>query len=347
MRVVEQGRLAVAGKVAGVVRKLLIVAVLGVAIFFAGRALGWWGAEEAQGELTLYGNVEINEVELAFRTGGRLERLLVDEGDIVAEGDLLAELDRGPLEARLAGVDARLAAADAAVARDRSGSRPQEIAGARARLADARSTLAEATRQYDRRAALIDRGFISKAEVDTARAAVETAQARVADAEAGVSLAREGTRVEDRAMSRADRQAIEAERTLARTDLADTRLLAPSRGQVVTRIREVGSIVDSGQPVLSLALTQPVRVRAYIAEGDLSQIAPGMRARVRVDGIDTPFDATIGAIATTAEFTPKSVETEAMRADLVYRVRLIVTDPEGRMRQGQPVTVTFPQLRKD
>ncbi|MEB3415157.1 HlyD family efflux transporter periplasmic adaptor subunit [Alteriqipengyuania sp. WL0013] len=334
-----------AGKARGALRKILIVAALGAAIFFAGRAFGWWGAAEAESELKIYGNVEINEVELAFRTGGRIERLLVDEGDVVSEGDLLAQLDRGPLEAQLAGVDARLAAADAAVQRDRSGARPQEIAGSRARLADARAQLEEARRQYDRRAALIDRGFISKAEVDTARAAVQAAEARVADAEAAVSLVQAGERPEDRAMSRADRQAIEAERALAQSDLSDTRLLAPSRGQVITRVREAGSIVQAGQPVVSLALTEPVRVRAYIAQGELAKIAPGMAARVHVDGIEQPFSATVGAIATTAEFTPKSVETEAIRADLVYRVRLTVKDPQGRLRQGQPVTVTFPDAR--
>jgi HlyD family secretion protein len=124
--------------------------------------------------------------------------------------------------------------------------------------------------------------------------------------------------------------------------MTDTALVASEPGQVLTRAREVGSIVQPGETVLTVSLTQPVRVRAYVAEPDLPKIRPGMAVRVTVDGSDKTWPATISHISPTAEFTPKTVQTEQLRTDLVYRLRLVVTDPKGDLRQGQPVTVIVP-----
>lgn len=322
-------------------RLLAVGAVLLTGLWYGGQALGWWGKPD-DGQLRLYGNVEIREVQLGFRVGGRIERILVDEGDRVVPGQILAELDRRPLQDRLAGAEARLDAASAGAAREVAGSRPQEIAAAGAGVADAQAALAEARRQFERRKMLAGKGFMSKAELETAEAAVSAAQARLDAARAAFSLMREGSRVEDKAASSATRAAVLAERQAVQTDIGDAVIRAAEPGQVLTRAREVGAIVHGGQTVLTLALTQPVRVRAYVAEPDLPKIAPGMKVRVRVDGSDKEWDATIGFISAVAEFTPKTVQTEQLRTDLVYRVRLTVADPKGDLRQGQPVTVTIP-----
>jgi len=118
-------------------------------------------------------------------------------------------------------------------------------------------------------------------------------------------------------------------------------LRAPSAGQVLSRVREAGAIVQPGEIVYSVALTQPVRVRAYVAEPDLPKVRPGMRVTVHTDGTRKTWLATIGYISPTAEFTPRTVQTEDQRADLVYRVRLTVDDPKNELRQGQPVTVAL------
>jgi HlyD family secretion protein len=149
-------------------------------------------------------------------------------------------------------------------------------------------------------------------------------------------------RAEDRVVSEASRSAAFADRRAVQTDLSDARIIAAEQGQVLTRARETGAIVQPGQTVLTVALTQPVRVRAYVAEPDLPKIRPGMTVNVSVDGSDKRWPAKIGYIAPVAEFTPKTVQTEQLRADLVYRVRLTVDDPKGELRQGQPVTVFVP-----
>lgn len=317
------------------------VLVLFAALFFAGRALGWWGGD-GRSELKLYGNVEIREVQLGFRVGGRIAELLVDEGDRVNAGQVLARLDTRPLAERLASAEARLEAASASVARDAAGNRPQQVREARAALASAEAALVEARRQHERRRELLASGFVSRADFQTSEAALAAAQARTEAARATLSLAEEGPRAEDRAITRASRDAVAAERAAVRTDLADAEIRAAEPGQVLTRAREAGAIVQPGETVLTLALTQPVRVRAYVAEPDLPSVRPGMTVTVTVDGTDRTWPATIGFISPVAEFTPKTVQTEQLRADLVYRLRLTVRDPGSDLRQGQPVTVIVP-----
>lgn len=318
--------------------------VLAAILMFIGKSLGWWSTDD-KAELKLYGNVEIREVQLGFRVGGRLAQLLVDEGDRVVAGQALARLDTNPLRDRLAGADARVAAAEAGVARDAAGSRPQQIKEARAALADAEAALIEARRQHDRRSALLAKGFVSRAEYQSSEAALAAASARTEAVRAGLSLVLEGPRREDRAVNLASRAAIMAERQSVRTDISDSELRAAEKGQVLTRAKEQGAIVQPGETVLTMTLTQPVRVRAYIAEPDLPKVRPGMNAKVSVDGSDKVYTARLGFISPVAEFTPKTVQTEELRADLVYRLRLTVDDPAGELRQGQPVTVRIVPAR--
>ncbi|MGE4305820.1 MAG: HlyD family efflux transporter periplasmic adaptor subunit, partial [Novosphingobium sp.] len=133
--------------------------------------------------------------------------------------------------------------------------------------------------------------------------------------------------------------AAQAARAQAATALADTTLLAPSTGTIIARVREPGSMVVSQSPVYSLSLDRPVYVRAYVGESDLGRIAPGMRVRVRSDSSDKTYQGQIGFISPRAEFTPKTVETTDLRTDLVYRLRIVVTNADAALRQGMPVTI--------
>jgi HlyD family secretion protein len=123
---------------------------------------------------------------------------------------------------------------------------------------------------------------------------------------------------------------------------ADADLIAPNDGIILTRARERGAIVQAGETVFTLTLTSPVWVRTYVNERDLGLIRPGMPASVTTDSApDRPYPAFIGFISPTAEFTPKTVETRELRTDLVYRLRVVVNNPDAGLRQGMPVTVTL------
>ncbi len=128
----------------------------------------------------------------------------------------------------------------------------------------------------------------------------------------------------------------------AQTDLEDTKIFAPNDGHVLTRIREPGSIANFGEPIITVSLKSPVWVRAYVNEPNLGRITFGMKGVVSTDvkGGRT-YVGHIGFISPVAEFTPKTVETTDLRTDLVYRLRLIIDDPDPFLLQGMPVTVNL------
>ena len=117
----------------------------------------------------------------------------------------------------------------------------------------------------------------------------------------------------------------------------------PEDGVVLSRVSEKGAIVATGATVFTLSLSDPVWVRAYVAEPDLGHVYPGLKVKVTSDGpFGADYEGTVGYISPVAEFTPKSVETPDLRTDLVYRLRIVVTHPGKDLRQGMPVTVRLP-----
>lgn len=326
----------------GRVKILLLLLVLG-GVAAWGWHDGWWGNGNRETP-TINGNVEVREVELAFRVGGRIATLEVDEGDRVSPGMLVATLDDAPYVDALASARADIDVAGAALARQRNGNRPQEILEAEASLRAAEAVVVNADKEFARRRDLQARGFSPVANVDAARAALDAAKALVDERRAALSRLREGSRADDIAQSAAGRDAAVAEARRAGTQLSDTRLMAPLAGTIVTRVREPGAMVGMGEPVLTLAIDNPVRVRAYVPGPVLGTIRPGQKVTVRTDD-GAALAGTIGFISPTAEFTPRTVETESQRADLVYRIRITVADARGQLRQGQPVTVDLGPIK--
>ncbi|MGD9809945.1 MAG: secretion protein HlyD [Sphingobium sp.] len=321
-------------------RPLIIAAVIAVLVLAAifTRGFGLFGGGR-DGALVLYGNVDIREVDMAFRVNGRIKSIAVEEGDRVKSGEVLATLDTATLDARIGQADAKVAEAEAQLARLRDGSRPQDLAQARARVAAAEAVATDAEKDYERRQPLVEPGAISKDMWAATVAARDRARAQLAEARQALSLAVEGSRKEDVAAGEAAVRAARAARTSAAIDLSDARLVALTDTTVVTRAREPGAIVQPGETVLTLSIDRPLRVRAYVSETDLSRVRPGMAVELTADGNAKTYHGQIGYISPRAEFTPKTVETEDLRTDLVYRLRIIVSDPDGNLRQGQPVTI--------
>ncbi len=320
------------------VKRLMVLAL--AALLAVGAAL-WWTQRAAQddGVLRLYGNVDIRELQLAFRQPGRVAEMAFDEGDAVTAGARMAALDAQPYRDALAAAEAGVQLAQAELDKLRRGLRPQEIAQAQAALRQAQAAASDAERNFRRQAELLGSGASSQRTVDAARAAHQRADAGVKAAQAALSQAREGFRREDIAAGEARLAAAQAARAQAATALADTELLAPSAGTVIARVREPGSMVAGQSAVYSLSLDAPVYVRAYVGEPDLGRIAPGTQVRVRSDSSARAYRGQIGFISPRAEFTPKTVETVELRTDLVYRLRVVVEDADAALRQGMPVTV--------
>lgn len=321
-------------------RRIVIIA-LAAGIVIAALLTSGFGllGHRDNGALTLHGNVDVREVDLAFRVGGRIKSIAVEEGQKVQAGEQLATLDTATTDAQVAQADAAVAQARAQLAKLQNGNRAQDINQAQARVSSAQATLREAEQDVERRRGLVGPGAVSRDLWQQTLAARDKARAQLTEASQSLSLQTAGARREDIAAARAQLQSAEASRKGVQTDLGDTHLLAESAATVVTRAREPGAIVQPGETVLTLSIDRPLRVRAYVAETDLSRISPGMPVTVKADGNSKTYRGTIGYIAPKAEFTPKSVETQDLRTDLVYRLRIIVTNPDGALRQGQPVTV--------
>jgi len=318
-------------------KSLLAAAVVLVAGGFAYAWMQHRGDDD--GPLRLYGNVDIREVQLAFRQPGRVTQMAFEEGDAVSAGARMATIDARPYEEALAAAEASVGVARAELAKLRRGLRPQEITQAREALNRASAAAGDAERNYRRQSGLLASGANSQRTVDAARAAHEQALAGVNAARAALSQATEGFRREDIAAAEARLAAAEAARAQAATALADTALHAPSDGTVIARVREPGSMVASQSTVYSLSLDAPVYVRAYVGEPDLGRIAPGTPVRVRTDASEKAYSGQVGFVSPRAEFTPKTVETTDLRTDLVYRLRIVVDDADDALRQGMPVTV--------
>ena len=324
-------------RLSGTTKRILIIAAV---IVIIGAGWLWMQRGSRDGDaLNLYGNVDIREVQLAFRQSGRVAQMLFDEGDHVEPGAHMATLDAQPFEEALAAADAAVAAAQADLDKLRRGLRPQEIAQAQEALNQALAVARDTERNFDRQSQLLASGAASQKTVDAARTARDQAAASVKAARAAHSQAAEGFRKEDIAAGQARLAAAQAARAQAATALADTVLLAPGTGTIIARVREPGSMALSQSPVYSLSLDAPVYVRAYVGEPDLGRIAPGMRVRVRSDSSDKLYQGQIGFISPRAEFTPKTVETTDLRTDLVYRLRIVVTNADAALRQGMPVTI--------
>lgn len=298
--------------------------------------------EKPRSTLTLYGNIDLREVQLAFHSTGRIKRLLVEEGEQVQEGQLIAELDRERYEEARARAAAQVAAQERILAELLAGSRPEEIKAARARVDGARATLGDAEQIHRRTAALAKSQYISQQKLESSQAALKSARANLDAHQQALDLAVKGPRREDIDAARAKLQADQAFLRLTETELADTRLVAPSSGVIQNRILEPGDMAFPQTPVITLALNDPVWARAYVSETDLGKVFPGMKAEIHSDSFPgKSYRGWIGFISPTAEFTPKQVETTELRSKLVYRLRVHVCNPRNELRLGMPVTVTL------
>ncbi|RMH04322.1 MAG: HlyD family efflux transporter periplasmic adaptor subunit [Nitrospirae bacterium] len=316
-------------------------------LFLVGIATAMWWREQqsmsSSSTLTLYGNVDIREVHLAFRAHERIAQMFVHEGDQVEPGQLLATVETDRLRHIVAQAEARVAAQRQVVARLEAGTRPEEIRKARADVQAARMEAIDAERTARRLERLAEKGLVPLQERDDARATANAAWARLHAAQATLALAIKGPRKEDLAEAKALLQAYQADLALARRNLADASLYAPARGIIRNRLLEPGDMAAPERPVYTLALIDPVWVRAYIPEPDLGKIRLGMTAFVQTDSFpEKQYKAWVGFISPTAQFTPRSVETPEIRTSLVYQVRVFVCNPHHELRLGMPATVTIP-----
>jgi HlyD family secretion protein len=323
--------------------KRIIVPTLVLLALAAGGTWYWQHGgttERPPDQLTLYGNIDVRLVNLAFDAQGRIAEMSAAEGARVESEDVLARLDSRRLELARDAAVAKAATQRERVRELEAGTRPEEIRKLEAQLAAARTQTANLRRSYRRIHDLEMKDLVSPQQSEDAHTAAEAAEENARALEAALALARAGAREEEIAAAKATQAALEAEAALAARNLDDAVLRAPAGGIVQSRILEPGDLASPQRPVYTLALTEPLWARVYLSESTLGRVRPGMPARISSDSFpDRAYRGWVGYISPSAEFTPKSVQTEETRTDLVYQARVFVCDPEGGLRLGMPVTV--------
>lgn len=323
--------------------KRTMLAVVVVLICAAAAAAGYalYAEGERQDGLKIYGSVDMRSVDLAFEEAGRIVEVLVEEGEAVEAGQLLARLEDRRYGIALANAQATLAVRRKELDLLLAGSRKEEIDAARASWKAAEASADLSGRICSRQKKLGRATTEQLVDEACSQARVQRAQALAAKRNLDLLLA--GTRIEQIDVARANVALVETMVREAERAWENCALKAPSRGVIRSRLKEKGDMALSAAPVFEMALMQPLWVRAWIDEVNLDKIAPGMKVEVYSDSFpQTPFAGIVGFVSTVAEFTPKTVQTEALRTSLVYEVRVVVEDPQGRLRLGMPATVRIP-----
>lgn len=341
------------------VKKRIITLLLLVFLVLAGIFVRRWLLRKHApiSTITLFGNVDIRQVQLAFNNSERIDKLLVDEGTSVHAGQLVAQMVPQRFLDAVIKDQATAAAQRQVVARLLAGSRPEEIAQARADVAAAeadvdaaQANVTNAELLYSRQQILAMQQYVSLQIRDDAQRSYLAEQATLAAKrqvlaakQQGLRLSIIGPRKEDIAAAQATLKADTAALALVQKQLADTQLYAPTEGVIQDRILEPGDMATPQTPVFTLALDNPLWVRAYLPEPEMGKVALGMRAWIESDSFPgLRFPGWIGFISPVSEFTPKNVETTQLRSQLVYRVRVYACNPEHRLRLGMPATVVIP-----
>lgn len=301
-----------------------------------------WREPADDGLIHLSGTVEAREVDLAFQVAGRIESLHADEGDVVREDELVAVLDARDYELAVQRARHEAQAARASLEALRAGTRPQALRAAGATLSKAQADLAYARSEVERIRELVRRKLTPEDQLSARIRQLDVARAAVEEARENLALLREGPRKEDIERAAAEYAARQAALETAAQQLDYTELHSRAGGVVSVRLAEQGEVVQPGQPVLRIARLDRPWVRAWIAESDLSRVRLGQRAQVRVDG--QPGETLRGRltfISPEAEFTPKTVETQELRVDLVYRIKIEIDNRAGMLKLGMPADVTL------
>lgn len=330
----------VTGKVVGMGVVILVLAIT----VSLGSGWWWWGRPAPLAPpVVLHGNVDLRQVELALNNSERITEVLVQEGDAVKRGQVMARSDTSRLKPQEAQAEAAVDAERAVVDKVHHGSRPQEIAQAQATVAADQADHLNADQQWKRLIALSTLSIgraISQQDLDSAKAAADASQGRLTAAQQGLELVTIGPRAEDIAHEEADLRVKEAQLLLMHQLVADSELIAPCEAVVRSRLLEPGEMASPQRPIVTLAILNPKWIRAYIAESDLGIVHAGTAASILIDGFPgKPLSGWVGFISSVAEFTPKTVQTEELRSSLVYEIRVFVNDPQDDLRLGMPATV--------
>ena len=296
-----------------------------------------------ENNLTFYGNIDTRTVNVGFRFLGKIENITKDEGEIVKKDEILVKLDTASLEKSLEELNEKIFASKLELSKLQTGYRQEEILEAKAAMEEAIENLNKTKDTYNRQTNLFKTKSTSEENFTISQLNYKQALATLDKAKALYELRKNGYRDEDIKIQESNLKSLEIQAEKLKIDLNDSVIKAPVDGVILTRFKEIGAITNAGESILEIAKTDEFWVRANIDEKNLGNIKPGLKMSIQTDSRSENYEGVIGFISPVAEFTPKNIETQELRADLVYSFRVIVKNPDDKIRQGMPVTLKIAQ----
>ena len=322
---------------------LAAVASLGLAVWTELKPKGL-GEGFAQGN----GRIEATEIDVATKLAGRLAALFVDEGDFVKPGQILARMDTDTLDAQVAQAQAQVRQAETAIltAKATVAQRESERASSEAIIAQRQAELSAAEKRYKRTASLVQDNAVSHQQRDddfaarqSALATLASAKAQALSAQASIEAARSQV-IEAQANCEAAKAAVQR----LQADIADSQLKTDRLARVQYRVSEVGEVLGAGGKVLNLVDLSDVYMTFFLPTNQAGQVAINAEARIVLDAAPQYIiPAKISYVASVAQFTPKTVETENEREKLMFRIKARI-DPKlleqhlNQIKTGLPGT---------
>jgi len=298
------------------------------------------GRPHAPSRVVASGHIEANDVRIATKVRGRLLQRPVDEGDTVERGQLLAVVDTVDAELALREAVAVRSQADAAWRLRLAGSRREDIAELAARADSVEADLAGAEKELAREESLVGEGVTTMATRDDALARRDALKAQLESAQQALARAKAGSRDQEIEGARATRDAMDARVSQLQQQISDARIVSPVDGKVTEKIAEPGELLAAGAPILVITDLSKPWLTVYVAEPDLEKVKLGAGAEVITDGA-LRRQGKVTFIASTAEFTPKNVQTRDERVKLVYRVKIGLDNADGAFKPGMPAEAHF------
>ncbi|TDX31049.1 HlyD family secretion protein [Modicisalibacter xianhensis] len=316
-------------------RKVAWRALIAAGVVLVAGALAWLELRpEGLGEGFASGNgrIEATEIDIATQQAGRVEAVLVGEGELVAPDQLLARMDTKVLEAELGQARAQVRQAENATrtAQAQVTQRESEKTAAEASVLQRQAELTAARKRYERTRALVARNALSRQQLDDDLASLQSAEAALAAARAGVLAAQAAIEAADSQVVESQ-SAIEAARaTVAKleADLEDSQLRSGRVARVQYRVAQPGEVLAAGGVVLNLVDLTDVYMTFFLPERQAGRVALGADVHLVLDAAPQyVIPARVSYVSSVAQFTPKTVETASEREKLMFRVKARI-DPQ-------------------
>jgi HlyD family secretion protein len=325
---------------------LATVIVVGIAAYF-----GWkffQPRELPEGFAGSNGRIEATEIDIATKTAGRLTAVLVNEGDFVIAGQVLAQMDTDVLKAQLREAEAELQRAKTAVetAQSTVAQRESEKAAAEAVVEQRETELDLASRNNARAQRLVETGAMAREDFDTIRAALYSANASVSRAKADVAAATAAISTAKSQVIASDASVGAAQAKIERlqADINDCTLKSPRDGRVQFRIAQPGEVLNAGGKVLNMVDLGDVYMTFFLPTASAGQVRLGAEVRLVLDAAPQyVIPARVSFVADVAQFTPKTVETAEERQKLMFRIKGHI-DPELLKKYIRSVKTGLPGM---